>query len=128
MFINKNYFATDLEQAIDKVRTDFRERHQIPSEGTVIFVAPGNEIKEAEFCLENVRRGVREFLLKYSAPTSLSPRAPPLDNYATVVSLHKGSPAEQYVRDFINSTEWLGKVIIVTNENNEHINAMAASD
>ena len=45
-----------------------------------------------------------------------------------MISLHKGSPAEQYVRDFLREKEWLGKVIVVTNDNNEHINAMAASD
>jgi hypothetical protein len=45
-----------------------------------------------------------------------------------VISVHKGSPAEQYVRDFVRDNEWLGKVVIVTNENNEHINAMAGSD
>jgi len=32
------------------------------------------------------------------------------------------------VRQFIQEKEWLGRVIIVTNEDNEHFNAMAASD
>jgi lipid A disaccharide synthetase len=32
------------------------------------------------------------------------------------------------VRDFLKEKEWLGRVIVVTNENNEHYNAMAASD
>lgn len=66
--------------------------------------------------------------MKYSAPTSLSPRAPPLGQYTTVLSLHKGSPAEQFVQDFLKENEWYGRLIIVSNENNEHINAMAASD
>lgn len=94
LYINKNYFASDLEKGIDKVRTSFREKHQIDKNNTVIFFAPGNEVKEAEFCLENVRKGVKEFILKYSSPTSLSPKAPPVDNYVTVISLEKGSDVE----------------------------------
>lgn len=128
LYANKKFFATDLENAILNVRNDFREKHKLPHDGTIIFVAPGNEVNEAEFCIENCRRGVKEFLLKYSSPTSLSPRAPPLEQYTTVLSLHKGSPAELFVRDFLKTNEWYGRLVIVTNENNEHINAMAASD
>jgi hypothetical protein len=80
------------------VRVDFRQRHGLPQDGTVIFFAPGNEVKEAQFCLDSVRRGIREFLLKYSAPTSLSPKAPALEVYTTVISVQRGSEAEQYVR------------------------------
>ena len=78
--------------------------------------------------MENVRRGIKEFLLKYSYPTSLSKKAPPLENYVTVLSVHKGSEGEEYVRDFLKEKEWHGRLVIVDNENNEHINAMAASD
>jgi hypothetical protein len=53
----------------------------------VVFVAPGNEKYEVEWCLENIRKGVKEFLLKYSSPTSLSPKAPPKDKYCTVLSV-----------------------------------------
>jgi hypothetical protein len=67
----------------------------------VIFFAPGNEVKEAEFCMENIRKGVKEFILKYSSPTSLSPKAPSADHYTTIISVHKGSEAEKYVRDFL---------------------------
>ena len=110
------------------MKEDFRKRHNIPADSTVIFVAPGNEINEAEFSMENVRKGVKEFLLKYSSPTSLSPKAPPMDKYCTVISVHKGSQGEQYVRDYLKDKEWTGRLIIVNNEGNEHINAMAASD
>ena len=55
-----------------------------------------NEKNEAEFTAENVRRGIKEFLLKYSAPTSMSPKALPLDNFVTVISLHENSPGEKY--------------------------------
>ena len=92
--VNKNYFASDIENAIGHVRAAFRQKHSIQDNGTVIFFAPGNEASEAEFCLENVRKGVQEFLLKYSSPTSLSPKAPPLDHYTTIISLHRGSEAE----------------------------------
>jgi hypothetical protein len=47
----------------------------------------GNEKAEAEFCVENVRRGIKEFLLKYSAPTSLAPKALPKENFVTIISL-----------------------------------------
>jgi hypothetical protein len=67
----------------------------------VVFFAPGNEVKEAEFCLDSVRKGIREFLLKYSAPTSLSPKAPALDQYTTVISVQAGSEAEGYIRSFV---------------------------
>jgi hypothetical protein len=80
------------------VRHAFREKHNIPQDGTIIFFAPGNEPNEVEFTMENVRKGVKEFLLKYSYPTSLSPKAPPMSQYTTVLSIHKGSPAEHHIR------------------------------
>jgi len=78
--------------------------------------------------MENVRKGVKEFILKYSSPTSLSPKAPPVDHYTTIISVHKGSEAEKFVRDFLQEKGWHGRFIVVTNENNEHLDAMAASD
>lgn len=87
LLINRKHFSSDLEKAIDNVKIEFRSRHGIPQDGTVIFFAPGNEIKEAEFCLDSVRKGIREFLLKYSAPTSLSPKAPGLETYTTIISV-----------------------------------------
>jgi lipid A disaccharide synthetase len=128
LLINKNHFAVDLERAVSRARADFRERHQIPDKNTVIFFAPGDEVKEAEFTLPNVVKGVKEFILKYSCPTSLSPKAPPVDHFTTVISIHKGSESEKYIRDFLKENEWKGRLIIVDNENNEHYNAMAASD
>jgi hypothetical protein len=125
---NKSYFAADLEKARDKVRADFRAKHNISDDSTVVFFAPGNEVNETEFSMENVRKGVKEFLLKYSSPTSLSPKAPSLDKYVTIISVHKGSPGEAYVRDFLQEKEWHGRLIFVDNEGNEHINAMSASD
>jgi len=79
--------------------------------------------------MEQLRRGVKEFLLKYSSPTSLSPQAAPLETgFVTILSLHAGSPGEKWVREYLQKNEWKGKLIIVTDENNVHYNAMAASD
>lgn len=94
----------------------------------MIFYAPGNELNEAKFGAEAVRKGIREFLLKYSAPTSLSPKARPLDNFVTVISVHAGSEGERYIREFVANSEWHGKVMFVSNEGNEHLDAMCASD
>ncbi len=94
----------------------------------MIFYAPGNELKEAQFTAESTRKGIREFLLKYSAPTSLSPKARPIDNFVTVISTHSGSAGEQYIKDYVRENGWTGKVMWVNNEENEHINAMCASD
>ena len=79
--------------------------------------------------MENLRKGVKEFLLKYSAPTSLSPKALPLDgNFVTIISTHKGSQGEQYVKEYLAQNEWTGKVVMVNEKDNQHYDAMAASD
>lgn len=126
--LSNKYFAGDLESSIQKTKRDFRQRHKIDERDTVIFFAPGNQKNEAVFSYESVRRGVEEFLLKYSAPTSLSPIAKPLDNFHTIISLEEGSNAEQIVKEFIAEKGWFGKFTVVSNRNNEHIEAMAASD
>lgn len=97
ILVNKRYFAPDMEKGIQKIREDFRNKHKIDQDAYAIFIAPGNEKKEAQFCMENLRKGVKEFLLKYSAPTSLSPKALPLDKFVTVLSLHEGSEGEAWV-------------------------------
>ncbi len=94
----------------------------------MIFYAPGNEKNETLFTAETVRKGVKEFLLKYSAPTSLSPKALPLSNFVTVISLHSGSEGEKYMKEFLKEKEWTGRVVFVTNEDNQHLNAMCSAD
>ena len=91
ILVNKRYFASDMEKAIEGVRTSFRASNSIDPEAHAIFIAPGNEKSEVEFCMENLRKGVKEFLLKYSAPTSLSPNALPLDKFVTIISVQEGS-------------------------------------
>ena len=128
LYISKRYFATEAEKAIQDIRDSWREKQGLSDDNTLIFVAPGNEIEEATFCAENIRKGVKEFLLKYSAPTSMSPKARPVDSFVTVISTHAGSPGEKYMKEFVAKSEWLGKVIFVDNTENQHLDAMCASD
>lgn len=128
LHVSKRYFSSDSEKAIQELRAAWRDAQGLSQDQTVIFFAPGNELAEAKFTAESVRKGVREFLLKYSAPTSLSPKARPLDNFVTVISTHAGSPGEKYIQDFVKDNEWLGKVVFVSSEGNEHLNAMCAAD
>lgn len=118
ILVNKRYFASDMEKAIGKLREDFRAKNKIDQDAYSIFIAPGNEKNEVEWCMENLRKGVKEFLLKYSAPTSLSPKALPLDKFVTVLSLHEGSDGEKWVHEYLAAHEWTGKLVIVTNSGN----------
>lgn len=99
--MSQRYFTSDVEKAIINIRKEWRDSYNLSEDTHVIFFAPGNERKEAEFTAETTRRGVKEFLLKYSAPTSLSPKALPMSNFVTVISLHAGSEGETYMRDFL---------------------------
>jgi lipid A disaccharide synthetase len=129
LLVNKRYFSADVEKAVLRIREQFRAEQRIEQDAYAIFIAPGNEKAEAEFCLENLRKGVKEFLLKYSSPTSLNAKALPLDSgFVTVISVHAGSEGEAYVRQYLAEHGWTGKYIIVTNEDNQHYDAMAASD
>lgn len=102
LLVNKRYFVSDIESGVQNIKTEFRTKHSIKPEAYVVFVAPGNEVEEAKFCMENLRKGVKEFLLKYSAPTSMSPKALPLeDNFATVISTHAGTEAEKFVKEYL---------------------------
>ena len=128
LHVSKRYFATDLEKGIQDIRDSFRTKQGLSDDNTLIFVAAGNELNETEFCAENIRKGIKEFLLKYSAPTSMAAKARPLDNFVTVISTHTGSDAERAIREHVRENDWYGKVIFVSNDNNEHIDAMCASD
>lgn len=128
LMTSNKFFASELEKGVEHIRTQWREKNQLNDDQTVIFFAAGNERSEAEFSTENARRGVKEFLLKYSAPTSMSAKARPLDNFVTVISVHSGSEGEKFVREHLREHQWYGKVIFVSNDNNEHIDAMCAAD
>lgn len=129
LLTNRRYHATDMEKGVENIRATFREQNQIHPNAHVIFLAPGNEKAEAEFCMETMRKGVKEFLLKYSAPTSLSPKALPLEgNFVTIMSTHAGSEGEAFVNQYLADNEWTGKLMRVTDKNCQHFDAMAASD
>ena len=128
LHVSKRYFSTDIEKGVQDIRTSWRDKNGLSDDQTVIFFAPGNELKEAQFTAENARKGIREFLLKYSAPTSLSAKARPLDNFVTVISTHSGSAGEQYIKEFVRENDWMGKIVWVNNEENDHLNAMCAAD
>mmetsp|Transcript_28582 Transcript_28582/g.35380 ORF Transcript_28582/g.35380 Transcript_28582/m.35380 type:complete len:234 (+) Transcript_28582:361-1062(+) len=113
--VSKRYFGNDCEKAIVEIRDSWRQQNGLSDDQTVIFFAPGNELKEAQFTAESTRKGIREFLLKYSAPTSLSAKARPLDNFVTVISTHEGSAGEQFMKNYVKEHGWTGKVIWVTN-------------
>ena len=117
LLTNTRYFSSDMENAVLKIRSKFREQNKIDEKTFSIFIAPGNEQAEVEFTMEQLRRGTKEFLLKYSSPTSLSPQAMPLDTgFVTILSLHSGSPGEKWVREYLQHNEWTGRLIIVTDE------------
>jgi hypothetical protein len=91
LLISRETFASTTETIVERVRKRFRATHQISESAITIFVAPGNEKTEAEFCLEECRLGVEEFRRKFFAPTSLEPRALPTSELTTVLSIQKGS-------------------------------------
>lgn len=126
--LSKKYSAGDIESAVQKAKSAFRNKHKIDEDATLIFFSPGNELNEAEFSYDQVRRGVEEFLLKYSAPTSLSPLAKTMDKFHTVISVEEGSTVEDHVRDQLDQFGWKGDYTLVTNHKNEHFDAMSASD
>jgi phosphoserine aminotransferase len=118
-----------MEKAIQNIRSKFRQSNNIDPTAYSIFIAPGNEKAEVEYCLENLRKGVKEFLLKYSNPTSLSHKALPLDgNFVTVLSVHEGSEGQAAVKEYLANNEWYGRLVLVSDNNNQHFDAMAASD
>ena len=52
--------------------------------------------------MDNLRKGVHEFLLKFSEPTSKYSNALPMDKFVTVLSVHEGSEGEAYVREYLS--------------------------
>ena len=46
----------------------------------------------------------------------------------TVLSLQEGSEGEKYVKQYLKEQEWFGRLVIVSEKDNQHFDAMAASD
>jgi len=88
----------------------------------------GNNANEVDFSFEHTRRGIEEFFLKYSAPTSLSPIAKPRTKFHTLVSLQEGSTGADKFRELLAENGWPSSWLEISDSGNEHIEAMAASD
>lgn len=105
-------------------RGQFRAKHKIDDSDFVIFFSPGNRDTEVEWSFDHVQKGIDEFLLKYSAPTSLSPIAAPLEKFHVVISIDETSESAQMIRDKIDQSVWRCNYTVV----DDHIDAMAAAD
>lgn len=128
IIISRENSLYDIETAKTKVGDNFREKYNIQKNATVIFFAPGNTIGESEYSLEDFRKGYNEFISKYSYPSSLSTNAPSKDLFKLIVSVQKDSENEKEIRDFISGAHFESNVQIVTDEHNQHFEAICASD
>ena len=118
----------DIETARKNVADKFKEKHNIDKNATLVFFAPGNTEGENEYSLDSFRKGYNEFLYKYTSPGSLSRGAPSKDMFKLVVSVHSNTDSAIYVREYIKNNKFESQVIIVSDENNEHYDAMCASE
>lgn len=124
IMISRFHSLEDIEKARTKVSEEFRKENNLTPENTLVFFAPGDTIEENVYCLEAFIKGYNEFVYKNSYPTSLSHYAPPKSNFKLVVSLHKDTSSENYVREYLKTSKIETDVIIVTNENNQHFDAI----
>lgn len=124
IMVSRFHSLDDVEKARQKVSEDFRKAHNLSNENTLIFFAPGDTVEENVYCLEAFIKGYNEFIYKNSYPTSLSHYAPPKSQFKLVVSLHKGTDSEIYVREYLKNSNIETDLITVTNEDNEHFDAI----
>lgn len=133
ILVSRHNRLEDVETARTHISENFRDKHNIHKEDTVVFFAPGDTIDENEYSLHEFVKGYNQFIHKYTYPTSLSPYSASKSQMKLIISVHKGTSSERYVREFLNnnknneydiSTDY----IVVTNENNEHYSAICASD
>ena len=87
----------------------------------------GNTIYENTFCLEAFRLGYKEFILQNSYPTSLSHYAAPKSSFKLVITIQKDTESEQYIRNYLSKHEFETDYVVVTNEDNEHFDAICVS-
>lgn len=125
---SRDHSYDHIEKARVKVGEMFRDKHGLSSDATLVFLSPGDTVEENEYTMEPFRRGYNEFILKNSYPTSLSHYAPPKNMFKLVISVHKGTQSEETVRNFLKENQFETDVIVVTNEDNEHFDAICASD
>lgn len=124
ILVSRFHSLDDVEKARLKVAEEFRKAHNLSSDNTLVFLAPGDTVEENTYCLEAFFKGYNEFIYKNSYPTSLSHYAPPKSNFKLVISLHKGTDSEAYVREYLKNSNIETELIVVTNENNEHFDAI----
>jgi hypothetical protein len=127
IMVSRNHSLDHIERARMKIAEEFRKNHGFNAENTLVFFAPGDTLEENVYTLEAFIKGYNEFILKNSYPTSLSHYAPPKSQFKLVVSLHKDTNSEQFVRNYLKTSNIETDVIIVTNENNEHFDAICVT-
>ena len=88
--LSKEHAEVQIDKEIMKQRKAVRQQYNISDDSVVMFVAPGSEEGEANFCIDACRNGIQQFILKYSSPTSLSSKAAHNSKFVTVISLLKG--------------------------------------
>jgi hypothetical protein len=64
IYVSREHSLDHIERARMKIRDEFRQKHNIENDASVIFLAPGNTIFENEYTMEAFRRGYNEFVLK----------------------------------------------------------------
>jgi len=128
IIVSRHNHLNDIENARLNISEKFKEKKNIDRNATCVFFAPGNTIGETEYSLEDFRKGYNEFINKYTYPSSILTNAPPKDMFKLIVSVEKGSDCEVKIREFIQGSKYESEVIIVDNSNNEHYEAMCASE
>lgn len=61
LFLSRLNSGIEIEQGVQSIGAAFRQKHGIPEDAHVAFFAPGNETSEVVFCMDAVRKGVKEF-------------------------------------------------------------------
>jgi len=46
LLTNNRYFSSDVENAVSRIRDNFRHEHGIEKNAYSVFLAPGNEVAE----------------------------------------------------------------------------------
>lgn len=128
IIISRQNHLNDVENARLKISEKFKEKKGINKNATCIFFAPGNTIGECDYSLEDFRKGYNEFILKYTYPSALSTNAPPKEYFKLIVSVDKNTDTATKIKDFIQGNRYETEVIIVDNSENEHYEAMCASE
>ena len=124
LYLSRHHSVEDIEKARKNVSEEFRAKHNIAENDTVIFFAPGDTVEENEYTLNEFVDGYNEFIYRYSAPTSFSHYAPPRKSFKLLISVHKNTESESFCRKFLSEKGIVTDYIFVSQEGNQHIDAM----